>query len=62
MFELKRGTTNLEGTCYFEFVKNSDKLKTCWNKNAYYLEDELFSFFRPIFKRATNLIGMPSIK
>ncbi len=39
MFELKKGTANLEGTCYFEFVKNSNKLKACLNEDAYYLED-----------------------
>ena len=54
MFELKRGTANLQGTCYFEFVKDSDKEKFCWNENAYYLEDELFSFFYPIFGKASN--------
>ena len=54
MFELKRGTTNLQGTCYFEFVKNSDKLKTCWNENAYYLEDWFFSFYYSTFKEASN--------
>ena len=64
MFELKRGTANLQGTCYFEFVKNSDKKKTCWNEIvfypllqfcfSYYLEQELFSFFYPIFRKASD--------
>lgn len=54
MFELKRGTANLKGTCYFELVKDSDKKKTCWNENAYYLEDELFRFFYAAFNKASN--------
>ncbi len=54
MFELKKGTANLKGTCYFEFVKNSEKLKTCWNQNAYYLEDWLFSFYHSTFKEASD--------
>lgn len=54
MFELKKGTTDLKGTCYFEFVKNSDKSKTCWNENAYYLEDEFFSFFYPTFRKVSD--------
>ena len=54
MFELKRGTAELKGTCYFEFVKNSDKKKPCWNEDAYYLEQELFSFFYPVFRKASD--------
>lgn len=54
MFELERGISNLKGTCYFEFVKNSDKKKPCWNEAAYYLKDDFFSFFYPAFKCASN--------
>jgi hypothetical protein len=52
MFELEKGTSKLEGTCYFEFVKDSDKKKECWNEEAYYLTDEIFDFIYPLFKRA----------
>ncbi len=45
MFELKRGTTNFERTCYFEFVKNSDKLKTCRNQNACLCESRIETWF-----------------
>ena len=57
MFELKKGTANLQGTCYFEFVKNSEKLRNCWNQDAYYLEDWLFSFYHSTFKEASDRFG-----
>lgn len=54
MLELQEGTSKLQGTCYFEFVKNSEKKKNCWNENAYYLEDETFLIFSPVFHKASE--------
>ena len=56
-FELIKGTKTLKGTCYFEFVKHSDKKNTCWNENAFYLEDGVFIYFVNVFQnRAIDLI------
>ncbi len=36
-FELIEGSKDVKETCYFEFLKHSDKKKPCWNEKAYYL-------------------------
>ncbi len=53
-FELIKGTKSLQGTCYFEFVKHSNKNKPCWNENALYLKDEVFSFFANVFSKSSD--------
>jgi hypothetical protein len=53
-FELIKGTSTLQGTCYFEFCKDSKKQKTCWNEDALYLEDEVFNFFHSAFSKSSR--------
>ena len=53
-FELIKGTGTLQGTCYFEFVKHSDKKKPCWNENAFYLEDGVFIYFANVFSKSSD--------
>lgn len=53
-FELIKGTETLKGTCYFEFIKNSHRKKTCWNENAYYLSDGVFIYFVNVFSKSSD--------
>lgn len=53
-FELIKGIKELKGTCYFEFVKHSDKKKPCWNETAYYLEDGVFIYFVNVFSESSD--------
>jgi len=53
-FELIKGTASLEGTCYFEFCKGSNRKEACWNKDALYLEDGVFEFLYKSFSRASK--------
>jgi len=53
-FELIEGKVSLDGTCYFEFCADSNRKETCWNENAFYLEDEVFNFLLNVFVKANK--------
>ena len=47
---LIRSTTELEGTCYFEFLPGRYDQK-CWNEGSVFLSEEAFDLIEPIFLR-----------
>jgi hypothetical protein len=53
-FELIKGASTLEETTYFEFVKDSNKKKVCWNENAHYLEMGVFIYWVNVFQKASD--------
>lgn len=47
---LIRSTSELHGTCYFEFLPGPYRDK-CWNEGSVFLEEEVFGLVEPIIAR-----------
>jgi len=47
---LIRDKTELQGTCYFEFLPGPYR-KKCWNEGAVFLAEDVFRLFEPIIAR-----------
>lgn len=53
-FELIIGPESLNGTTYFEFVKDSKRKEICWNTDALYLDYWVFTYFVRIFEKSLD--------
>ncbi len=50
LLRLIRNTSDLRGTCYFEFLPGKYK-KKCWNDESVFLDEETFALIEPIIAR-----------